>query len=52
VRDFRVAIRATADAIARHPTHRIKPIFVFRGVGPTLAVYVFGKRVYSKGWTG
>lgn len=50
MRDYRVAIRATADAIAKY--HAYKPVFVFRGVGPTIAVYVFGIRVYSKGWTG
>lgn len=54
MRDYRVTALATADAIAkgRGGLHIYipKPIFIFRGCGPAIAVYVFGKRVYSKRW--
>jgi len=52
VRDFRVATVQTADAFAeqQYMIRIRKPLFIFRGVGPTIAVYIFGKRIYQKGW--
>lgn len=54
MRDYRIATLATADAIAKgrggFHIYIPKPLFIFRGTGPAMAVYVFGKRVYSKRW--
>lgn len=48
MRDYRVTIVDTADAFAKH--HKYKPIYWVRGWRKSLAIYVFGKRVYKKGW--
>ena len=45
--DNRITDLYLADYIARK--HKLLPLFIFRsGIGK--AVYVFGLRVYSRGW--
>lgn len=48
ITDNRVLTRGTADVIAKR-LHR-KPAFIFKSSN-SRAVYIFGRLVYSKGWS-
>lgn len=47
MRDDRICLLTTADVLGR--ANRFMPIFRFKS-GDAVAYYIFGRRVYDKGW--
>lgn len=48
MRDDRITTLTTADAWASY--HKFRPVFVVHGYAYSTAVYIFGIRIYQKGW--
>lgn len=46
--DNRITVLATADHIASY--NRSYPLVIITGYAHAHAVYIFGFRIYSKGW--
>lgn len=48
VRDNRITSLATANAMVAY--RKWRPVFIIRGAQSSLAVYIFGECIYSRGW--